>query len=39
MWHAKIKGDLFGHPKFQLSDDELKSFEMFMRDSKELGIL
>lgn len=39
MWHAKIKGDLFGHPKFQLSDDELKSFEMFMRDSKELEIL
>ena len=39
MWHAKIMGDLFGHPKFKLSGAEQKSFEMFMRDSKELGIL
>jgi len=39
MWHAKIKGDLFGHPKFKLSEAEQESFEMFMRDSKELGIL
>ncbi len=39
MWHAKIKGDLFDHPKFKLSAAEQESFEMFIRDSKELGIL
>ncbi len=39
MWHAKIKGDLYGHPKFNLSDLEKESFEMFIRDSKKLNIL
>lgn len=39
MWHAKIKGNLFDHPKFQLSEAEQESFEMFMADSKKLGIL
>ena len=39
MWHAKIKGNLFGHPKFKLSVAEQESFEMFMRDSEELDIL
>lgn len=39
LWHAKIKGDLFGHPKFQLSEKEQKAFEMFINNSKELGIL
>ncbi|WP_069132418.1 glycosyltransferase family 2 protein [Rhodohalobacter halophilus] len=39
MWHAKVKRDLFGHPKFQLTADEQKAFDMFLKDSKKLGIL
>lgn len=39
MWHAKIRGNLFSHPKFKLSEIEQKSVEMFMNDSKKLGIL
>jgi len=39
MWHANVKGDLFGHPKFNLSKKENESFEQFMHDSRELGIL
>ncbi len=39
MWHEKIKGDLFGHPKFDLSQNEYESFEQFLIDSRHLGIL
>lgn len=39
MWHDKIKGDIFGHPKFKLSKKELESFQMFLEDSRKLGIL
>jgi len=38
-WHANIKRNLFGHPKFQLSDKEIESFEMFVSDSKKFGLL
>ncbi|MGM0547277.1 MAG: glycosyltransferase family 2 protein [Bacteroidota bacterium] len=39
MWHAKIKGDVFGHPKFDLTEKEQEAFNMFLEDSRKLGIL
>lgn len=39
MWHAKIKGNLFDHPQFDLTKKERKSFNMFLEDSRKLGIL
>ena len=39
MWHAKIKDDLYSHPKFDLSESERESFKKFLSDSKHLGIL
>lgn len=38
-WHARIKGNLFGHPKFKLTETEADSFKMFLRDSEKLGLL
>lgn len=39
MWHAHVKGDIFGHPKFDLTQKELESFNMFMEDSRKLGLI
>jgi glycosyltransferase involved in cell wall biosynthesis len=39
MWHAKVKGNLLGHPKFDLTEKEKEAFEMFIQDSKKLGLL
>lgn len=38
-WHAKIKDDIFGHPKFDLTEKEKESFHLFMEDSRKFGLL
>ncbi len=39
LWHAKIKGNLFDHPKFELTDKEEESFQMFMEDSRRFNLI
>jgi len=39
MWHAKIRGDIFEHPKFELTEKEKESFRLFMEDSRKFGLL
>lgn len=38
-WHKVIKNDLFGHPKFQLSDKAQQAFKQFLDDSQAVGLL
>lgn len=39
MWHKLVKGNLFGHPKFQLSSSAEQTFQHYLRASKKLGLL
>ena len=39
MWYTKLKGQLFDHPKFDLTEKEQESFRMFVEDSKKFGLL
>lgn len=39
MWHAKIKNNIFEHPKFKLTEKERESFKLFIKDSKKFGLL
>jgi glycosyltransferase involved in cell wall biosynthesis len=39
VWYAKFKGKFFKHPKFQLTEKEKQSFEMFLEDSAKLGLI
>lgn len=39
IWHAKIKNNIFDHPKFDLTRKERESFRLFMADSKKFGLL
>lgn len=39
MWHANIKRNMFDHPKFKLSKKERESFQLFLEDSRKLGLL
>ncbi|MGD8747885.1 MAG: glycosyltransferase family A protein [Balneolaceae bacterium] len=34
IWHKMIKGNLFGHPRFQLTQKEQEAFRMYMEDSR-----
>lgn len=38
-WHEIIKGKLFDHPKFQLTDAQHRAFNMYLEDSRELNLL
>ena len=38
VWHKFIKGDLFGHPRFQLTDVQQEAFAMYLEDSRELDL-
>lgn len=38
-WYASIKGDLFEHPKFKLSDKEKESFKLFLEDSRTFDLI
>ena len=39
MWHRFIRGNLFGHPRFQLSDPMRDAFRQFLDDSRQLNLL
>lgn len=39
LWQAKIKGDIFSHPKFRLTEKEEESFSLFIEDSKKFGLI
>lgn len=38
VWYKFIKGDLFDHPRFQLTDAQEEAFERYMKDSRELNL-
>lgn len=38
-WHRYICGDLFQHPRFQISEKDRKAFEQYQEDSTDLGLL
>lgn len=37
-WHKTIKGDLFGHPRFQLTEDQQEAFESYLELSEKLNL-
>lgn len=39
VWHKIIKGDLFAHPRFRLTEKQEEAFEMYLEDSKDLNLL
>jgi len=39
IWNAVIKNDLFGHPRFQLSDKAAEAFKQYLEQSRELDLL
>lgn len=39
VWYKVVKGNLFNHPKFQLSAPAQNTFQQYMQDSKKLGLL
>jgi glycosyltransferase involved in cell wall biosynthesis len=38
VWHKAIRHDLFSHPRFKLSDDARRAFNMYLEDSYVAGI-
>lgn len=38
-WHAKVKGNLFEHPKFKLTEKEKESFTLFLEDSRKFDLI
>lgn len=39
VWHHFVRGDLFGHPRFRLTDRMQSTFQKFLQDSLDLGLL
>ena len=39
LWYAKLRGDLFQHPKFDLTEKEKEAFEMYLEDSRRFGLI
>lgn len=39
LWYKWVKNDLFGHPRFKLTQKEKEAFEMYLGDSKKLHLL
>jgi len=39
VWHKMIKGDLFTHPRFRLTEEQREAFEMYLDDSQNLNLL
>ena len=37
-WHRYVRGDVFGHPRFQLDENAREAFLMYQQDSVDLGI-
>lgn len=38
-WYRYIRRDLFRHPRFQLSENDRQSFELYLQDSARFGLL
>lgn len=38
-WYASVKGDLFQHPKFRLSESEQESFQRFLEVSRKYDLI
>lgn len=38
-WYAKVKGKLFDHPTFQLTEKQQEAFEQFLEDSSQFNLL
>lgn len=38
IWHKNIKGDLFGHPRFQLDETQKEAFKSYFELSKKLNL-
>ena len=38
VWYKMVAGDLFAHPRFQLTQTQEKAFEMYLTDSKSLKL-
>lgn len=39
IWHRYLRGDLFGHPRFQLTARMQRAFDQYLRDSMDLDLL
>jgi glycosyltransferase involved in cell wall biosynthesis len=39
VWHRFVRGDLFQHPRFHLTDEARRAFEMYLNDSRDLDLL
>ncbi len=39
VWHRYVRRELFDHPRFRLNPSARQSFEMFLQDSRRLGLL
>lgn len=39
VWYRFIRGNLYEHPRFQLDQNAQAAFEMYLRDSRELGLM
>lgn len=39
IWHAKIRGNLFGHPRFQLSAKAQQAFDEYLDISRQLKLI
>lgn len=38
VWHKMIKGNLFDHPRFRLTEEQKEAFEMYLDDSQNLNL-
>lgn len=38
VWHKMIKGNLFNHPRFRITEEQQKAFKMYLDDSKNLNL-
>jgi glycosyltransferase involved in cell wall biosynthesis len=38
-WHAGVRRDPFGHPRFRLTPEQREAFEQYLDESVELGLL
>lgn len=39
LWHARLRGDLFAHPRFRLTPRQRAAFEQYVAESVALGLL
>lgn len=39
VWHKFVRGNLFNHPKFRLSDEAKEAFAMYLDDSKKFELV